>query len=326
MRTTHVADNPAPNSDGTDPYSPPARRRPGIYHTVIAADGTRLAVYEYGTRDANQTVLLSHGWCLNRRCWTRQIARLRRRWGQEVRILAIEHRGHGDSDSAPMSTYTPAQLAADIADVLTALHVTGRLVMVGHSMGAMALISYLERPPEQQPVAPAGLVLIATAAGNLTEYGLGRLLATPLVDLVVDLVGHVPDHALRVLARPLCAALSRRIGCGINERATLAALCTDALASTPLRTAVGYLPALRDFNQLHTLPSIHAATTVISGADDVLTPPSHGYEIAARIAGAVHLNLPRAGHMIPLQFPGVITDAINALLRPGATGAAVIGA
>ena len=102
MRTTHVADNPAPNSDGTDPYSPPARRRPGIYHTVIAADGTRLAVYEYGTRDADQTVLLSHGWCLNRRCWTRQIARLRRRWGQEVRILAIEHRGHGDSDSAPM--------------------------------------------------------------------------------------------------------------------------------------------------------------------------------------------------------------------------------
>ena len=45
-------------------------------------------------------------------------------------------------------------------------------------MGGMTALAYLGRPAEDRPVEPDGLVLVATAAGRLSERGLGRLLAT----------------------------------------------------------------------------------------------------------------------------------------------------
>ena len=84
--------------------------------------------------------------------------------------------------TAPTSTYVVEQLAADLADVLAALDVTGPLTLVGHSMGGMVALAYLGRPPADRPVEPHGVVLVATAAGRLAERGVARLLATPATD------------------------------------------------------------------------------------------------------------------------------------------------
>lgn len=94
-------------------------------------------------------------------------AELTRRWGGRIRIISYDHRGHGDSDTAPTSTYVVEQLAADLADVLKALNVTGSLTLVGHSMGGMVALAYLGQPPADRPVQPHGVVLVATAAGRL---------------------------------------------------------------------------------------------------------------------------------------------------------------
>ena len=104
------------------------------------------------------TVVLLHGLCLTYTSWHNQIRRLQRQPG--VRIIAYDHRGHGHSTTAPLRTYTIEQLAGDLADVLTDLAVTGPVTLAGHSMGGMCALAYLARA--NQPVAPTGLVLIAT--------------------------------------------------------------------------------------------------------------------------------------------------------------------
>ena len=228
-----------------------------------------------------------------------------------MRVISYDHRGHGQSQPAPVSTYRPEQLADDLAHVTAALEIAGSTTFVGHSLGAMVALSYLARQRHQRPVDPDGLVLVATAAGRLAERGLGRLLATPGIVGLSRALEHAPQQALRALSAPVCAALTRCLGYGHTQRATLAAMTAAALMTTPASSAVGFLPALRDFNAYPTLGAIRARTVVISGTDDVVTPPVHGRELADQIPGAVHVCVPGAGHMLAQQAPHVIASAID---------------
>ena len=156
------------------------RRHPACTERIVTVrDGVQLAVRDQGPSRAEATVVLLHGLCLEKGSWAGQIRHLTRQWGDRIRIISYDHRGHGRSGSAPNRTYTVEQLAEDLADVLTALRVTGPLTLAGHSMGGMVALAYLGRPPADRPVEPHGLVLAATAAGRLAERGVARLLASP---------------------------------------------------------------------------------------------------------------------------------------------------
>jgi pimeloyl-ACP methyl ester carboxylesterase len=284
--------------------------RPHTKHLLVrTSDGVSLAVSDTGSPTAVHTVVFLHGLCLDQSSWERQISYLLRRFEQSVRVISYDHRGHGGSAAAPMDTYRIDQLADDLAQVLSTLHVTGPLTLVGHSMGGMTALAYLARPAAERPVEPHGLVLVATAAGKLAARGLARLLATPAPAALIGLIRHTPEHALHALVGPVCATLSRWRGHG--RRTTLAATVLAALATTPMATAVGFLPGLRAYNQYATLATIHARTVVISGGADPLTPPSHAAEMSAGIYGADLVHLPLAGHMLPQQAPHVINDAIR---------------
>jgi pimeloyl-ACP methyl ester carboxylesterase len=281
---------------------------------VMTRDGVRLAVHDCGPPRAEHTVVFLHGFCLTGASWARQIDYLLGRCGEQVRVISYDHRGHGRSSGAPVSTYRIEQLACDLADVLVALEVAGLVTLVGHSMGGMVALTYLGQRALDRPVEPHGLVLVATAAGRLAERGLGRLLATPATAALVGLIDHTPEQALRILAGPACATLGRWYGYGRAQRATLLSVAAAALTNTPVSTAVGFLPSLRSYDQYRILGSVRARTIVISGGTDVLTPPAHSRELAAGIAGATHVHVPYAGHMLAQQAPYVIGDAIRRLL------------
>ncbi len=268
-----------------------------------------LAVCDTGPRAAEHTVVFLHGLCLNQTSWDRQITYLLRRYGRSVRVISYDHRGHGRSAAAPMNSYRIDQLADDLAQVLTTLDVTGPLTLVGHSMGGMTVLAYLGRSAAERPIEPDGLVLVATAAGKLAERGLARLLATPAPAALVGVIQHTPKRALSALTGPVCATLSRWHGRG--RSATVAATVVAALTTTPMATAVGFLPSLRAYNQFPTLASIHARTVVISGGADPLTPSSHAADLIAGIRGAELVHVPYAGHMLPQEAPHKINDAIR---------------
>lgn len=283
---------------------------------VTVRDGVRLSVRDQGPIHAEATVVLLHGLCLEKGSWAGQIRHLTRQWGGRIRIISYDHRGHGKSDSAPKRTYTVTKLAEDLADVLTALHVSGPVTLAGHSMGGMVALAYLGRPPADRPVEPHGLVLAATAAGRLAERGVARLLASPATDLLCGLAAFAPQRAIRLLTKPVCATLALQVGS--DARSTLAALFANALAATTsLDSAIGFLPGLRSYDQTSTLGSVRAQTIVLSGGFDVLTPPSHAHELVAAIPGASHEHLPAAGHMLLQEAVHAVTDAITRTIVTG---------
>jgi pimeloyl-ACP methyl ester carboxylesterase len=261
---------------------------------------------------------------LTKDSWTIPIDRLRHRYGDSIRIISYDHRGHGDSAAAPMHTYRIDRLAADLADLLAALGVAGPLTLAGHSMGGMVALAYLGRPADQRPVQPHGLILVATAAGKLTERGLGRFLANPATDILYELAQRAPraaEHAFRALARPVSGVLVRFGGYGTAGRGARAAVSAATINATPVATKAGFLRALRHHNQYRTLSSITATTVVISGGADRLIPPSHAQDLAGGIPGATLVHRPAASHMLLDETPHVISNAIIGIISAHRTGA-----
>ncbi|MGB9305771.1 MAG: alpha/beta hydrolase [Mycobacterium sp.] len=277
-----------------------------VRKTITTRDGVRLAVRDYGSAaTAERTVVVLHGLCLTQDSWATQIRHLRRHWGNTVRIISYDHRGHGGSDGAAMRTYQIDRLATDLADVLTALQVTGPLTLAGHSMGGMTALAYLGAV--DRPVQVHGLVLVATAAGRLTERGLGRLIGTPATGMLFDIVNHLPrratEHAITGLLRPVSGALARLFGKGLGA--------VGAESSVSLATAAGFLLSLKEFDQYPTLTSIAANTVVLSGGTDLATPAVHAHDLASAIPGATHLHRPNAGHMLLQDAPQCVSAAIE---------------
>ena len=107
---------------------------------VTAADGTRLVVDDRGE---GPPVVLVHGWCSDRRAWDDTIDAL----GPEHRTIALDRRGHGDSD-APAGGYTIEGHSADLACVLDTLAVRS-CVLVAHAGGAPGVMEFARRHPER---------------------------------------------------------------------------------------------------------------------------------------------------------------------------------
>ncbi|MEN4397440.1 alpha/beta fold hydrolase [Mycolicibacterium conceptionense] len=260
-------------------------------------------------------MVLLHGLCLTRKSWYRPARRLCRRPG--LRVIAYDHRGHGQSGRAPLHTYTPDRLAQDLADVVTALNVAPPVTFAGHSMGGMTALSYLARPRTAQPVHPQGLVLVATSAGKLTEHGLGRLLAVPGLDTAINVVHHLPqvvsERVIHAVARPVCDI--------VTHDKTISTPLVEAFRSTSTSTALGFLHSLKTYDQHNVLPTISAATTVISGGADLLTPPVHSDTMATAIAGARRIHLHEFGHMLLHEAATVVSDAIMHTVVCGRAGA-----
>ena len=84
------------------------------------------------TTGAEPRLVLLHGFTDDAECWTPVLTALTGLGD----VLAVDARGHGDS-GLPDGPVGPAPQAADVAAVLDDLRLRHRVVLVGHSMGAV---------------------------------------------------------------------------------------------------------------------------------------------------------------------------------------------
>ena len=92
-------------------------------------------------------MVVSHGYALSLDSWHYQRLALQGR----VRTVWWDQRGHGRSQRGPVGSATIDQVGADLAAVIEATAPTGPLVLVGHSMGGMTVMSLADPPPGAVP-------------------------------------------------------------------------------------------------------------------------------------------------------------------------------
>jgi pimeloyl-ACP methyl ester carboxylesterase len=108
------------------------------------ADEIRLVGTVYG--NASRSVLLLHGGGQTRHAWRRTALALANSW----RVIALDQRGHGESQWSSDGAYAFADFARDAAAVARQLGSgTGiRPVVVGASLGGIAALLALENPDD----------------------------------------------------------------------------------------------------------------------------------------------------------------------------------
>src|SRR3982751_5325440 len=135
---------------------------------LTVADGVRLFVETSGPADAPLTVVLLHGWCLDRRTWHRQVTALEAA-SPQPRVIAYDSRGHGRSGHTRLRSATLAQLGDDLAEVIRAYAPAGPIVLAGHSLGGMTIMEFAESYPQEFAGRVAGLVFVSTTPEGTTH-------------------------------------------------------------------------------------------------------------------------------------------------------------
>jgi pimeloyl-ACP methyl ester carboxylesterase len=103
---------------------------------TLVLHGQRFHYTEWGAATAPPLLLL-HGVTGHARTWDEEAAALASRY----RVLALDLRGHGDSDPSPNADYTVATMAADVAAFADSLGLA-RVSIVGLSMGGRVAIAF----------------------------------------------------------------------------------------------------------------------------------------------------------------------------------------
>ncbi|MFH8382803.1 alpha/beta fold hydrolase [Kitasatospora sp. NPDC018058] len=321
--------------------------------TVAAPDGTELYVELDGTGWAEPdglpggewasdspeplTVVFCHGYCLNQDSWHFQRAALR----EGVRLVFWDQRSHGRSErSRSYLAGEPAgidQLGGDLKAVLDAVAPTGPLVLVGHSMGGMAVMALADLHPELFRDRVAGVALVGTLAGDWDEVNLGlpkvgAKLFKKVAPGVIRLLGRQVElvEATRRVGSDVAAVFYRKFSFGGKDvDPGVVRFAEQLLDATPIDVVAEFYPVFgahekyEALNALRGLPAL-----VLAGTKDLLTPATHSEAMAERLPGAELVLVEDAGHLVLLERPGLVDHELARLLcrAAGFAGAAPLPA
>lgn len=236
-------------------------------------------------------IVLLHPFPLDANYWAPQLAEAPAGW----RLLAPDCRGfgtqgEGDAPASGMDDY-----ARDVLAMLDARRIE-RAVVCGVSMGGYVAFAILRTAPARV----RALVLANTRMDADPPEGLAKRRQ------MLDLIAREGSDGVAREMPPLLGASTER------ERPQLKARLRATIASAPatgMAAAVGAMMARPDSTA--TAAACAVPTLIVSGEEDVLTPPSLQEAMHAVMPSSQLDVIPGAGHLASLERP----DLFNPLLQ-----------
>lgn len=267
-------------------------------------------------------VLLLHGLASQRRFWNLVVPHLvagrnAAGPGAGLPVLAIDQRGHGDSDR-PESGYELTTVAADLSSALDALG-WSRVVLVGHSWGGAVAATFAAAHPERV------LALVGVDGGfvsppaGIDRAAARRRLEPPRIEMPPDeLVAMLSSRSPGSWGPELAAAVLPIFAVGADGRAR---------PRLPFDTHMQIVDTLLDYDASATLAQVQAPTWLVSceplaDTDDFTAHKTSALQQLASVLPRVRvLRWLGAVHDVPLQWPALVAG----LVRAAAEDAAVAG-
>ena len=304
---------------GADPEWNQLRRHAlGTGRTVESFDGTHLYVDVVG-QEGRPTIVMAHGYALSHRVWHFQRSDL----AEDFRIVTYDQRGHGASEAAVSGDYSIAAFGRDLSAVIEATLVGNEPVfVVGHSMGGMTVLSYVEQYPESLVDRIAGAVLMSTSGSDVVTGGV----VTAGTALLSGLGNRVSRRAFAALGRrrgadpssastDLSYVMTKLIGLSPDAAPAHVAFTEQLLLDCPnsVKAAIG--PMFTSLDLREAAPLLKTPTLVLVGERDRLTPPAQARRLAELLPDAELVELAGIGHMAPLEAHAEVNAHIRAFVR-----------
>jgi len=217
--------------------------------------------------------------------WEPQMSALAGRF----RVIRYDSRGHGRSQTTP-GPYSIDQLARDAVGLLDHLAID-RAHFCGLSMGGMVGLWLGIHAPDRLD----RLVVANTAA---------KIGTSEMWNARIDAVrkGGMAAIVSAVLARFFSPQL-------LEQPTPMILRIREAFEQTSPDGYIACCAAVRDMDQRYSLARIHVPTLVITGSDDMATPPAEGRLIAESVHRGRYVELP-ATHLSNVQSAPGFTQAL----------------
>jgi len=270
----------------------------------MGAHGLELHLLEWSTEGV--PLVLLHGLGNEAHLWDDFVPAV----AAHYRVLALDQRGHGDSDWDPEARYDAESMTDDLEAVLNALEID-RFVLVGFSMGGRVAMTFAGRHPERL----AGLV-IADIGPEVDARGVLRI-SSEMAERRAPIFANVQEYAAMLsLNYPAGQpdAIKRMAEYGLRKREDgLFELKMDPKLRGERPTDEASKAKEEAFiqQQWDALAKVPCATLVVRGAaSDILSP-----DVADKMVDEVLQNgrlavVPQAAHSIMTDNPDGFEEAV----------------
>ncbi|MGW1297352.1 alpha/beta fold hydrolase [Streptomyces sp. NPDC002533] len=285
---------------------------------VQADDGVHLHVEVDGDPAQELTIVFVTGINTTVVYWGRQ----RRALADLARLVVFDHRGHGRSQDSPTARATIDQIARDTASVIEATAPSGPVIVVAHSMGAVAAPSLAQQRRDLFGTRIVGVVLMDTAAGHWMQIstGLPRFLSRP----VIRVLGSTVPRLAKALGKPVAPATARtdrpttakRQGPATRSRLRTRLNRIRRITTVPSAAILALLTDLATCDYSHALPDLGAVPVlVLAGEDDRFLPLQYKAQTASAIPGAQFEVIAGAGHLSSIDEPEQTERHLRAFIQ-----------
>jgi proline iminopeptidase len=227
----------------------------------------------------------------------------------KMQLIYFDHRGQGRSARGPKETYTLDNNVEDMEALRQYLGLD-KVVVVGSSYGGMVALSYAIRYPQQV----SHLIVISTVASYrfrkraqeiLVERGTEeqKAIAQRLWDGTFE-----NEEQLREFFKVMAPMYSFTYNPNAQTKSS------DHVILSPDAINVAFGGFLRSYDVVDQLHKITSPTLVIGGRHDWICPPEFSEEIAREIPNADLRIFENSGHLIRVDEPEALRDAIAGFL------------
>jgi 3-oxoadipate enol-lactonase len=217
---------------------------------------------------------------------------------RDFRLLRLDARGHGQSDSSP-APYALRQLVADLVGVWDALDIPQSAVGGLGLGGIVAVEAALGHPDRVSAVVP-----VSCRATVTPQY---RAIWPPMIEAVRR------DGLAAIVEPTLARWFSEDFRRAHPE---VVASMRAALLRTSLAGYLGSIAALLELDWADRLGDFRMPVLYVSGEHDrVGAPPALMQSLCDATPGARHVVLPGATHISVVCNPAAFTTAVRGLLQ-----------
>jgi pimeloyl-ACP methyl ester carboxylesterase len=274
---------------------------------MIEANGLRLHVHEWGDSRTKHALILLHDYTETTSAWEEVAVDLSR----EYRVIAVDQRGHGQSDRASDHDYSRASQVEDISAVIEALGLR-TATLVGHGMGGANAICYAAEHPDV-----VSALIIIEAAPEVLRSGIEtmrRVLASGDDFATLDDVSEVfrqyyPYATTDQLDRRARAAVT------VTQDGSYS-WAFDPIFRDPTARPPEPDPGQRRLANLwDCVEHVQCPVMIVSGSETDMVTPEAIQRLHRRIIGSRRSLIEEAGHAVPTDQPAPLAQHIREFLQ-----------
>lgn len=248
---------------------------------------------------SGRPLLLLHGYTSHARTWDTFATAMQ----THFRVLALDQRGHGESGWA--DDYRPERMVEDVDAFVGALQLQG-MALLGLSMGGRNAYSYAGQHPDDLE-----RLVIVDIGPEIVAAGSDRIRAGVLLTDVFDDPEEAVTRARAANPRAPDAELRHRTLNNLKQRDDGRwTFRYDAALRAPDRP----LPRPDPSEAWQQLSRISCPTLLVRGAESDILSPETAARMLREIPHCRMVEVPNAGHSIPLDNPQGFIAAVQPFL------------